>query len=305
MKVPSAEPAWVELPRGVQAVLHEYRAGTISAEVAVMQLLLAYGSLELLLNCLDRIAAQAEFAPLRCLAAEHGADLERTAALVASGLAAERRTIAAVRNQFDRAVALAPEAAVALYSLGAPTTLDRATAEIVAGLREWGLVGPDRTVLDIGCGIGRFETALASEVAAITGIDVSGGMIAEARRRCAGLANVSLRQCGGTDLGEFADRSFDLILAVDMFPYLVAADPAIAARHIADAARLLRSGGALAILNYSYRGELGVDRAEVAQLASAHGFVVERSGTRDLTLWDGTTFLLRKPAGLSVRSRRE
>ena len=84
------------------------------------------------------------------------------------------------------------------------------------------------------------------------------------------------------------------MLAVDSFPYLFAADPAIAARHVSDAARLLRPGGALLILNFSYRGNSDADRADVAWLASEHRFVLERAGTRELSLWDGVTFLLRK-----------
>jgi SAM-dependent methyltransferase len=96
-------------------------------------------------------------------------------------------------------------------------------------------------------------------------------------------------------LAEFPGLSFDLILAVDSFPYLIAADPAIAARHVSDAARVLRPGGVLAIFNYSYSGDVASDRSAVAELADAYGFTVERLGTRDLSLWDGATFLLRKP----------
>ena len=72
------------------------------------------------------------------------------------------------------------------------------------------------------------------------------------------------------------------MLAVDAFPYLVRPVPAIAARHVADVAGLLQPGGALAIFNYSYRGDLDADRADIARLAAAHGFAIERNGTRDL-----------------------
>jgi ubiquinone/menaquinone biosynthesis C-methylase UbiE len=68
---------------------------------------------------------------------------------------------------------------VALYSLGSPDILDRATSEIVARLAEWELLRLDLMVLDIGCGIGRVERALAPHVGAITGIDVSPCMIGE------------------------------------------------------------------------------------------------------------------------------
>ena len=102
-------------------------------------------------------------------------------------------------------------AAVALYSLGSPALLDRATAEIAARLREWQLLGPDVVALDIGCGIGRIERALASEVAAITGIDLSPAMVGEARRRAAGLANVEFLCTGGGDLSALVGRCFGLV----------------------------------------------------------------------------------------------
>jgi SAM-dependent methyltransferase len=282
-------------PDTAQRALERYLAGAASPEITLMQLLLACGGVDRLRHCLEPLRQRRDFEPLLRLATDNRGGLERIAAIVAAGLTEERSGIEAIREQFDRAVALAPEASVALYSLGAATTLDRATAEITECLRRWGLIHRDCTVLDIGCGIGRIEWALAREIAGIIGIDLSAGMIDEARRRCAELANVTLRRCSGTDLAEFPGLSFDLILAVDSFPYLVAADPAIAARHAADAARLLRPDGVLAIFNYSYSGDVASDRSAVAELADAYGFTVERLGTRDLSLWDGATFLLRKP----------
>lgn len=275
-----------------QAALAAYERGEISAEIAVMRLLLAFGDIAAARACLDRAGAP----ELQRLAAGSGERIETAAGLIAAGLARERAgSLDAIRAQFDEAASRAPEAAVALYSLGLPDILDRATAEIVARLREWHLVGPRAVVLDIGCGIGRIEFALAPEVTAIIGIDLSPAMVAEARRRCAGLANVEFRVAAGGDLAAFAGRGFDLILAVDVFPYLVSADPEIAARHVADAARLVRPGGAFLILNYSYRGDLARDRADAAVLAARNGFGVERDGTRDFALWDGAAFLLRKP----------
>ncbi len=81
--------------------------------------------------------------------------------------------VTAISKQFDRAVALAPEASVALYSLGSADILERATSEIATRLAQWGLLRSDATVLDIGCGIGRIERALAPHVGAIVAIDVS------------------------------------------------------------------------------------------------------------------------------------
>ena len=244
------------------------------------------------------------------------ANLERIAALWAAtpgAWAAVRGTVAAIAHRppgdgpeavlaywadsFDRLVAAQPEASVALYSLGSPDLLAAATDEIVAQMADWGLVAPAAAVLDLGCGIGRFVRALAPCVAYVTGLDLSPGMVAEARRRCAGLANVELRQSAGRDLAGIADASLDLVLAADVFPYLVEAGGDVAAIHVAEAARVLRPSGALLILNYSYRGDAGADRSEVADLAAAAGFTVERAGTRDFAAWDGAAFLLRgRPA---------
>ncbi len=273
-----------------QAALAAYRRGEISAEIALMRIVLAIGDMASLMS---RLEAAGEPELLRIARARRDR-LGGVAALVTAGLTDERKSVAAIREQFDAAVVLAPEAAVALYSLGSPEILDRATAEIVLRLREWRLLGANVDVLDIGCGIGRIARALAPHAASIIGIDVSPGMIAEARTRCRGLGNVAFLWVDGGDLGAVAGRRFGLVLAVDAFPYLVAAGDAIAARHVADAAGLLEPGGALAIFNYSYRGDLDADRADLARLAAAHGFAIERNGTSDFSLWDGATFLLRK-----------
>ena len=121
-------------------------------------------------------------------------------------------------------------------------------------------------------------------------------MIEEAQRRCRDLANVAFEQCGGRDLAGFRDRSFDLVLAVNSFPYLFAADPEIVARHLRDAARVLRPGGAVVILNFSYRGDEEADRRDIERLAGVNGFTIRRAGTRDFILWDGLTFVLTLPA---------
>ncbi|MDX7952032.1 methyltransferase domain-containing protein [Lichenihabitans sp. Uapishka_5] len=195
---------------------------------------------------------------------------------------------------FDRLVAAQPEASVALYSLGSPAVLAAATDEIVALMDRWGLLAPAGHVLDLGCGIGRFLQALAPRVAHVTGLDISAGMVAEARRRCAGLGKVTVRQGSGRDLAGVADDSLDLVLAADVFPYLVEAGGGLAEAHVAEAARVLGPGGSLLILNYSYRGDAAADRAAVMASAVAHGFAVERAGTRDFALWDGAAFLLRR-----------
>jgi SAM-dependent methyltransferase len=300
MSQPLSEAEAAACPADARDLLACYLAGEVSAEIILMHLLLASGALPKLQECVNNLAAggQPALARLSQLAAAHSAGLARAIRLVEAGLTAAtgEDPIAAIREQYDRAVALAPEAAVALYSLGDPAILDRATAELTALLGEWDLLGADRDALDIGCGIGRIERSLAPHLRRITAIDLSPAMLAEARRRCAGIANTAFAPCNGRELPPFAAASFDLVLAIDSFPCIVSALPEIAGRYIRDAARLLRPGGALAIFNYSYRGDLAVDRADVAAHAKAAGLSVARNGTRDLALWDGTSFLLSSPS---------
>jgi SAM-dependent methyltransferase len=199
------------------------------------------------------------------------------------------------RQWFDGAVRASPEASVALYSLGDAALLEQATEEVVSLLERLGVLGPEREVLDLGCGIGRFVEALAPRVAEVVGIDIAPGMLAAAQQRCAGLPNVRLLPTSGRDLAGFGCGSFDLVLAVDTMPYLYRTDPQMVETHVVDAARILRPGGDLVILNLSYRGDLELDRRDAARLAQQTGLEALRNGTSDLTLWDGRTFHLRRP----------
>jgi len=299
MREPLTEAEAAACPPAARVVLARYLAGKVSAEIALMHLLLAAGALTSLRQCLQALAAtgRGAFARLEHLAGQHRGGLVRAARLVEAGLTAAEGddALAAIREQYDRAVAAAPEAAVALYSLGDPAILDRATTELTALLDAWGLLGVERDALDIGCGIGRVERQLASRLRHIIGIDLSPAMVAEARRRCAGIANLAFTVCDGRSLSQFSPASFDLILAVDSFPCFVPAARDVARHHVLDAARLLRPGGVFAIFNYSYRGDLAADRADIAADAAAAGLRVSRNGARDLALWDGVSFALSSP----------
>lgn len=288
-------------------VLRRCAAGEISAAVALVRLLIAYGDLDGVRAALARLSPSAGEADLQGAIERTGDLLDRNpagSALVLDVLQQERALaqlsdagdeVERCRQLFDRLVATNQEASVALYSLGEPTGLAAATVEVVDLLERLGVLGPERRVLDIGCGIGRVAQALAGKVAEITGIDIAPGMIAAARQRCADLPNVMLLPTSGRDLAPFPAASFDLVLAIDAMPYLYRAGETLVAAHFAEVARVLRPGGDFVILNLSYRGDLEIDRQDAGRLGEAVGLGVLRSGTADLRLWDGTTFHLRKP----------
>jgi ubiquinone/menaquinone biosynthesis C-methylase UbiE len=151
-------------------------------------------------------------------------------------------------------------------------------------------------VLDIGCGIGRIAAELAPRVKAVYGIDVSAGMIDAALRRCAPLGNVQVLKGSGRDLREYPDAFFDTALAVDTFPYIHQSGADLITSFFSEAWRVLKPGGDLVVLNYSYRGDDSADNAEIKQLAAVHGFDVVVAGLRPFVMWDGVAFHLRKRA---------
>lgn len=277
-------------------------AGHISAEVALARLLLGGKTAAGIGAELDARRPEPpgpRWGALRRLLGGNAAALDRLAAEIArtgadhSALGRDpAEGIARIAAFFDRAVAHSPEAGVALYSLGDPAILAAATAEVVQWLERAGLLRPGADVLDLGCGFGRVAAALAPRCRSVLGLDVSAGMVAEARRRHADLANARFETTPGRDLSALPAGSFDLVLAVDSFPYLVQAG--VAEAHVAGAARALRPGGALAVLNLSYRGDPDRDRADAARWAEANGLALEVAGATPFALWDGTAFAFRR-----------
>jgi ubiquinone/menaquinone biosynthesis C-methylase UbiE len=219
-------------------------------------------------------------------------DILGIAAAPVEGAATPAQGIAHWAAVFDRAAERSPEASVALYSLGDADLLRAATREVVDWMLARDLVPRNGTVLEIGCGIGRFVEALAPTANLAVAIDVSQRMIELARRRCAQLPSAAFVRSSWHDLAAFRDRSFDLVYAVDTFPYLVQLGGKVAATHIRESARVIRPGGHLIILNYSYRGSLEADRCDAVAAAREAGLSLSCNGTREFTLWDGAAFVM-------------
>jgi ubiquinone/menaquinone biosynthesis C-methylase UbiE len=287
-------------------VLLDVLADEISPLIALSRLLLAMGGTaetEDLLACVARRWGRPLDPRLREMAVlfhDHREGCERVADMLRehpdpmrmSGTPEE--VVATFRRFFDRSVSRHEEASVAAYSLGDSAILARTAAEVVDRFAEWGLLGPERATLEIGCGIGRMQAALSPHVAEAYGIDISPKMVEVSRRRCAGLPNVSFAVTSGRDLADFPAERFDLVYAVDSFPYVHQAGAAVVESHFHEAARVLRDGGEFVILHFSYRDNTAADRAEVRKLSRAAGFTVVMNGAQPFKVWDGVAFRMRK-----------
>ncbi len=99
----------------------------------------------------------------------------------------------------------------------------------------------DESVLDIGCGVGRFVRPFASRFGRVHGVDISEAMIEEARRRLAHLPNASFEVGNGVDLAGQQDASYDFVFSYIMFQHIP--DPRITLAYIREIGRVLRPGG--------------------------------------------------------------
>ncbi len=102
-------------------------------------------------------------------------------------------------------------------------------------------VGPGTRLLDAGCGAGMAASLAAAIGARVSGIDAAEALIAIARER---VPNGDFHCCDLEDL-PFEDDSFDVVTGFNSFQF--AGNPA---RSLAEAGRVLRPGGVIAILTW-------------------------------------------------------
>ena len=108
---------------------------------------------------------------------------------------------------------------------------------------------PDVRVLDIACGTGNVTLPLARRGATVTGLDMTPHLLEEARARAAseGL-NIRFDE-GFAEALPYPDASFDMV--VSMFGIMFSPAPETVASEMA---RVLRSGGRLALANWAPSG---------------------------------------------------
>lgn len=103
------------------------------------------------------------------------------------------------------------------------------------------------TVLDVGCGIGRWSRLLSQRGARVTGIDLSPTMVAEAERRtrAAGFDGLCRFQVGDLTRLDLGER-FDLVFGVTVLQHILPEDGFRAA--VGALARHVSPGGRLVLL---------------------------------------------------------
>jgi len=114
-------------------------------------------------------------------------------------------------------------------------------------LDPWLRVRPGTSVLDVGCGVGRWSRKLASRGARVTGIDLSPTMIAQAKRRAAAQGVTEHCRFFVQDLLALdAGQEFDLVLSVTVLQHILEPQALRAAMHRMVAH--LTEGGTLILL---------------------------------------------------------
>jgi SAM-dependent methyltransferase len=75
-------------------------------------------------------------------------------------------------------------------------------------------------VLEIGCGSGRITRALAETFGEVYAVDISGEMIAQARKALADLSNIRIFHNNGSDLSVLGEVTFDFAFTYIVFQHI-------------------------------------------------------------------------------------
>lgn len=103
-------------------------------------------------------------------------------------------------------------------------------------------LAPAGRVLDVGCGTGRFLSALPRQYER-TGVDVSPGMLDFARRK-----GLDVEQAGADNL-PFDDASFDLVTTFAVLHHLI--DPDLVRASLREMVRVTKPGGAVIVWDHN------------------------------------------------------
>ena len=101
-------------------------------------------------------------------------------------------------------------------------------------------LGPNHTILDLGCGPGRLLPFFAQRFSLVVGCDVSDEMLKHAKYLCKDLSNVSLFLSDGTSLNFQPNHSINVVIALAVFIHL---DKKTIQSYLSEINRILVDGG--------------------------------------------------------------
>jgi SAM-dependent methyltransferase len=153
-------------------------------------------------------------------------------------------------------------------------------------------IEPGMQVLDVACGTGNLAIPASRQGAQVTGIDIAPNLLEQARQRAAAESLPIVFEEGDAEQLPYPDESFEVVMT--MFGAMFAPQPD---RVAAELARVCRSGGRVAMANWTPEGFAGAmlsisrrylpppegipppilwgDAAIARQRLTAHGLVVE------------------------------
>lgn len=149
------------------------------------------------------------------------------------------------------------------------TVGSRFVDQMMTRYHDYGIVpSAEATVLEIGCGVGRFLVPLSEHFRQVIGVDFSDAMLASARDYCTEHTNITFRQSDGSTLTGVPDGSVDFVVSAGVFQHITAL-PAILS-YVRDSLRVLKPGG---LLLFQFEGnrtsEVGFDQVGARITASA------------------------------------
>lgn len=97
------------------------------------------------------------------------------------------------------------------------------------------------SILEIGCGVGRFLLPLSERFREVTGVDISAKMLQKAESLVGSRQNVSLRLNNGLDLSEFPENSFDFCVCAGVFHHITSVK--VIQSYVGEGLRVVRPGG--------------------------------------------------------------
>lgn len=152
-------------------------------------------------------------------------------------------------------------------------------AQAVVELRRWSIdslsLHAGQKALEVGCGPGGMSLALADAVGmtgTVNGIDNSGVMIAEAKRRSAHHPQVQFETGDAQELG-FGDGGFDACYSERVFQHLDAPETALK-----EMLRVLRPGGRVVVVDTDWE-TVTIDHPDAHTTRKILNFVADRFST--------------------------